>query len=315
MAHFNKYVHLERSTRSEVQGFIGKDVILQPKLDGCNSLMWVNDEGEIACGSRTREISVEKDNAGFADYVLHETDNQEFVGLRCWLMNHPQYIIYGEWLGGVNGRKFIGSIKSYIEGGFFIFDILDTTTGEYVDYDKWYPEISAFYHRCVPVICRIHNMTWDDVNKHVDECTYNLPKGTIGEGIVIKTYPALRDPWGNVQIAKIVRDEWHHDKTNGNEYKGNDKNAIEKEFVETYCTNAFVEKEVNKVLIALDMDAIDCRNGKFFGMCMQKVLNELMEENFWEFFRKKKTATVNLAAIKGIAQSKIREYILTNSNN
>ena len=63
------------------------------------------------------------------------------------------------------------------------------------------------------------------------------------------------------------------------------------------------------------MDEIDCRNGKFFGMCMQKVLNELMEENFWDFYRKKKVASVNLAKIKGLAQAAIREYILTNSNN
>jgi len=48
---------------------------------------------------------------------------------------------------------------------------------------------------------------------------------------------------------------------------------------------------------------------------MQKVLNELMEENFWDFYRKKKVASVNLAKIKGLAQAAIREYILTNSNN
>lgn len=64
MAHFNKYIHLERSTRSEVQNFIGRDVILQPKLDGSNASIWVDDDGNIACGSRTREISVDNDNAG-----------------------------------------------------------------------------------------------------------------------------------------------------------------------------------------------------------------------------------------------------------
>lgn len=47
MSHFNKYVHLERSTRAEVQNFIGRDTILQPKLDGTNSSVWVNDNGNI----------------------------------------------------------------------------------------------------------------------------------------------------------------------------------------------------------------------------------------------------------------------------
>ena len=192
-----------------------------------------------------------------------------------------------------------------------IFDILNTDDGEYIDYDVWYPVVSKFYHRCVPVICRINNMTWDDVNKHVDKCTYNLPNGTIGEGIVIKAYPCVRDPWGNVQIAKIVRDEWHHDKSKKKTvYTGTD--SLEKEFVDKYCTDAFVEKEINKILIALDMNEIDCKNGKFFGMAINKVLDELIEENFWDFFKKKKAASVNLATIKGLAQARAREYILNN---
>ena len=312
MSHFNKYIHLERSTRNEVQGFISKSVLIQPKMDGSNSSIWVDDEGKIACGSRTREISIEKDNAGFAYYITNSNDT-EINALKDWLLDNPSYIIYGEWLGGVDGRKFVGSIKQYIEGGFFIFDVFDTDSGEYIDYDVWYPVVSKIYHRCVPIIARIDNMTWDDVDKYVDSCIFNLPSGIIGEGIVIKTYPVLRDPWGNPQVAKIVRDEWHHNKTTK---KTNvNQNDTEKEFVDKFCTPAFVEKEVNKVLIALDMDEIDCRNGKFFGMCMQKVLNELMEENFWDFYRKKKVASVNLAKIKGLAQAAIREYILTNSNN
>lgn len=115
MSHFNKYVHLERSTRAEVQNFIGRDTILQPKLDGTNSSIWVNDNGNITCGSRTREISIEKDNAGFADYITN-TDDTEVKALKNWLLDHPNYIIYGEWLGGVDGCKFTGTIKTYLEG-------------------------------------------------------------------------------------------------------------------------------------------------------------------------------------------------------
>ena len=125
MSHFNKYVHLERSTRAEVQNFIGCNAILQPKLDGTNSSIWVDDNGDITCGSRTREISIEKDNAGFADYITN-TDDTEVKALNNWLLDHPNYIIYGEWLGGVDGRKFTGTIKTYLEGGFFIFDIFNT---------------------------------------------------------------------------------------------------------------------------------------------------------------------------------------------
>lgn len=44
MAHFNKYIHLERSTRSEVQNFIGREVMCQSKLDGSNASIWVDDD-------------------------------------------------------------------------------------------------------------------------------------------------------------------------------------------------------------------------------------------------------------------------------
>lgn len=47
MSHFNKYIHLERSTRNEVQGFIGKSVLIQPKMDGSNSSIWVDDEAKL----------------------------------------------------------------------------------------------------------------------------------------------------------------------------------------------------------------------------------------------------------------------------
>ena len=60
------------------------------------------------------------------------------------------------------------------------------------------------------------------------------------------------------------------------------------------------------------MDNIDYKNGKFFGMAINKVLDELIEENFWDFFKKKKAASVNLATIKGLAQARAREYILNN---
>lgn len=311
MSKFKKYVHLERAGRSEVAGIIGKNVVIQPKLDGCNSSIWIGEDGKIKCGSRTREVSVEKDNAGFADYILNATDDRELDALRIFLSQNPNYIIYGEWLAGINGRKFIGTIKQYLEGGFFVFDIFDIDTGEYLDYDVWYNKIHEFYHRCVPSIAIIDNVTIEDIKKHVDDCTFNLPNGVIGEGIVIKAQPSYRDQWGNVQIMKIVRDEYHSSKST-KKRQDDAQDNYEQTFVETFCTTAFVEKEVNKVLIALGMDEIDCRNGKFFGMCMQCVLNELMNENFWDYYRKKKVANVNLAKIKGLAQAKIRSYILNN---
>ena len=123
MAEFRKYTHLEKMGRDEVANILCGHVIVQPKIDGSCSLVYSRN-GEIYTGSRTRELGGEKDNAGFDAYI-HSSNEPRIVKLRAFVLAHPEYIVYGEWLGNVNPYcgKFIGSIKRYLEGGFYIFDV------------------------------------------------------------------------------------------------------------------------------------------------------------------------------------------------
>lgn len=305
-ADFRSYTHLERLGKKEVEGILNGTVSLFTKLDGANSSVWSDGEN-IYCGSRKRAISMTSDNAGFNYYMENDNDS-EVAALRDYVKAHPNYIIYGEWLGQP-GQKFIGTMKDYIEGGFFIFDVFDVDIGDYIPYDIYYPEIITFYHRVVSEIVRLENPTVDKVSEYIDKCNYNMPEGECGEGIVIKQYPSYRDVYGNIQVAKIVRDEYHEKKKDNHVNKQN-KELIDHElqFVNTYCTNAFLAKCQNKVLIAHNEDEWDNKKGKLISYFLNLVYWDILNEDFAGFFRKH-TGTVNLGRIKKLSQDKGRHFL------
>ena len=86
-----------------------------PKLDGTNACLFMKD-GTVHAGSRTREINMNKDNANFCK-TLTLNGEKEFPQIIQYLESHPDYIVYGEWLGA-DGERFPGHIKNYLNHGF-----------------------------------------------------------------------------------------------------------------------------------------------------------------------------------------------------
>ena len=129
---FKKYQHLERFGNDEVEGIELGKLYIFPKLDGTNAQVWLDDEGNIKAGSRNRELTLEKDNAGFYKFVL-ENEN-----IKKYLEKHPTHRLYGEFLVP-------HSLKTYREDAwrrFYIFDVcLDKEDGsvEYIPYDIYKP--------------------------------------------------------------------------------------------------------------------------------------------------------------------------------
>lgn len=306
MSDFRAYTHVERIDRDECAGILQNHIIIQAKLDGSNSLVYSRD-GEIYCGSRTRELNDTKDNANFRNYILTSED-EEIAALREYVLAHPNYIVYGEWLGNVAPytTKFVGSIKRYLEGGFFIFDVFDVDAATYLPYHEWELEISAFYSRVVPLIAEFDNPTNEQIAECIDKNGYNLPDGVLGEGIVIKAEPSFRDKWGNIQIAKIVRDEYKQDKAKPKKiYVDGD---VEQEFVDKYVTDAFLDKCRNKVLQACGDDTFDYRNKKHMGMMISLAWKDAVEENIFDFVKKKKP-TINFGTLNGLVNARVRKFL------
>jgi hypothetical protein len=68
-----------------------REWIITEKIDGTNAVVFVSDEGIVKAGSRSRWITPESDNYGFAKWV-HENEDELRTGLG------PGFH-YGEWWG------------------------------------------------------------------------------------------------------------------------------------------------------------------------------------------------------------------------
>lgn len=311
MTNYRSYTHLEKLDKDVVKDILHcNHIIIQAKLDGSNACVWDAGDGTIACGSRKRNLSATSDNGGFYNYINTSTDPE--VGfLRNFCKNHPDYIVYGEFLG-VPGQKLLGTIKDYVESGFFIFDVFDTSTGEYLPYATWSKFFENNYHRVVPLIAdldHIHcGITIETlIDAYADKTNFNMPDGMRGEGLVIKAEPSYRDIYGNIQIGKIVLDEFHARKKQKVKAPAMTADECINAFVENYCTAAFMAKEQNKVMLALGMDEWE-NKGKCIGMTIQGCLNELMQEEFWDYF-KKHLVVLDLAALKYAIEVKVRKFL------
>ena len=311
MANYRSYTHLEKLDKDVVKDILHcNHIIIQAKLDGSNACVWDAGDGTVACGSRKRNLSATSDNGGFYNYINTSTDPE--VGfLRNFCKDHPDYIVYGEFLG-VPGQKLLGTIKDYVESGFFIFDVFDASTGEYLPYATWSKFFKDNYHRVVPLIADLDHIHCDVtvetlIDAYADKTNFNMPDGMRGEGLVIKAEPSYRDVYGNIQIGKIVLDEFHARKKQKVKAPAMTADECINAFVENYCTAAFMAKEQNKVMLALGMDEWE-NNGKCIGMTIQGCLNELMQEEFWDYF-KKHLVVLDLAALKYAIEIKVRKFL------
>lgn len=311
MTNYRSYTHLEKLDKDVVKDILHcNHIIIQVKLDGSNACVWDAGDGTIACGSRKRNLSTTSDNGGFYNYINTSTDPE--VGfLRNFCKDHPDYIVYGEFLG-VPGQKLLGTIKDYVESGFFIFDVFDASTGEYLPYATWSKFFENNYHRVVPLIADLNHIHCDMtietlIDAYADKTNFNMPDGMRGEGLVIKAEPSYRDVYGNIQIGKIVLDEFHARKKQKVKAPAMTADECINAFVENYCTAAFMAKEQNKVMLALGMDEWE-NKGKCIGMTIQGCLNELMQEEFWDYF-KKHLVVLDLAALKHAIEVKVRKFL------
>jgi hypothetical protein len=67
-----------------------RELVVTEKIDGTNAIVYVGPEGQVQAGSRSRWITPEADNFGFAKWVAEHVDELKMLG--------PGYH-YGEWYG------------------------------------------------------------------------------------------------------------------------------------------------------------------------------------------------------------------------
>jgi hypothetical protein len=124
---------------------LSKDCLITEKIDGTNAQILVLEDDRVIAGSRTRMITPQDDNFGFARWV-HE--NQDEIRLKLGYGRH-----YGEWWGSGVQRRY-----GLDEKRFSLFDA-----------DRWeLQDLPAGVH-VVPVMYRGEFTT-----EAVDECLARL---------------------------------------------------------------------------------------------------------------------------------------------
>ena len=200
---FRKYQHIERFGTDEVENInIGKCYIF-PKIDGTNSSCWLNADGELRCGSRNRELTLEKDNAGFYAAMIK---NENIIN---YLKAHPNHRIFGEWLVP-------HTLKTYRADAwrkFYVFDVAidndELERGlEYIPYDIYAPMLEEFGIEYIAPLRIVKNGDYEYFIHCLEVNDYLIEDGKgVGEGIVIKNYD-FYNRYGRQTWAKIVRAEF-----------------------------------------------------------------------------------------------------------
>lgn len=168
---FRKYQHIERFGTMEVEGIEIGTCYVFPKIDGTNSSVWLGEDGQIHAGSRNRELSLEKDNAGFLEAISKDER------IMAYLAKHPNHRLFGEWLVP-------HSLKTYRDDAwkrFYVFDVCvdaDNECGlEYIPYPVYQPLVEEVGLDYLAPIRITKNATLEDFIKCVNENNFLIKDG------------------------------------------------------------------------------------------------------------------------------------------
>ena len=291
---FKKYQHVERFGNSEVLGIENGKCYIFPKIDGTNSSVWLS-EGKICAGSRNRELSEDKDNAGFYKEIIKDEN------IRKYLEKHPTHRLFGEWLVP-------HSLKTYRDDAwrkFYIFDVcIDTDSGEglkYLSYEEYKPLLDECDLNYLAPLRVIKNGTYDNFIQCLNQNDVLIQDGQgTGEGIVIKNYD-FYNKYGRQTWAKIVTSEFKekHSKIKGVSVIEN--KLIEEKIVDEFVTSAFIEKEYSKI--------VNDKQGwssQYIPMLISKIFYELINEEMWNIIKKFKNPTINFKILNTMVINKIK---------
>ena len=290
---FKEYQHLERFGTTEVAQIELGECYIFPKIDGTNASVWLLN-GELQAGSRTRHLTLEKDNAGFLAWAKEQTNLIEY------LKENPLLRLYGEWLVP-------HSLKTYRESAwrkFYVFDVYDDETKTHLPYSEYKDGLEKFGIEYIPPISIITNADYEQLVGQLIKNVFLIEDGKgAGEGIVIKNY-GFRNKYGRQTWAKIVTSEFkekHAKEMGASEIKG--KKMVEEEIVSKYVTVALCEKVYAKI------ENESGWSSKMIPRLLNTVYYDLVKEDCWEFVNENKNPTINFATLQHFTFRKVKESL------
>lgn len=287
------------------------DKYVFPKLDGTNATVWADNEGVIHAGSRNRELSMDKDNAGFYKHVMES----ETMGPICqFCLDNPFMVVCGEWLGGKAGH-----IKSYLNKEFYVFDVKLATIGNsetkkrfgYLPYNSYSKALANYGYQYIIPPLRVYidgeNVTVEDVAELAESNHFNLPDDVVGEGVVVKNYSYL-SRFGNYEEGKIVRAEFKERKGQKSNKSIAENSNIEQAIVDDLVSSSDIQKCINKVSDILG-EEFSKSNGKMVGMVMEMAFSDLISEEANVIAKKYGKYPIVFNDVKKFVYAKVRSVI------
>jgi len=302
---YTKYQHIEKWGSGEVEGINKGTCYLFYKIDGTNASTWLN-EG-LQFGSRNRQLSLDNDNSNFMKMMTSDPRLKPMIeDLLKFLQNHTNFIVYGEWLVPTNIKRY----KDDAWKNFYIFDILDTNTDCYINYDiysKWfddqYPNI-----KYIPLLAKLENPTEEDIRALLPKTGEFLISEGVGEGIVIKNYDYV-NKYGRRTWAKMLTEDFLMNKKENRSQKkvAQEKGeSIERDIIKLMTVD-HVLKEKAKIM---ENKGSTTWESKFTFELLNRAFNEFFRDN-WEIILKKfHNPTINFQVLKKYSDDFVKSIIL-----
>lgn len=287
---FKAYPKIHRLGKEETEGILGFNCHIQEKIDGANTSIWIDKRGEIACGSRNRELT--EGFNGFVDYVA------ESVAIQSIMRDNPHYRLYGEWL--------VPHTIQYRDDAyrhFYLFDIAMVGDGE--KQEEFLPvpmvnKIAEVYGIKTPHYFGEHTgITQEELERIVGTSKI----GDKGEGVVIKSDDFI-DKYGNKTYAKVVTQGFKED--NAVVFGGNNKHSDT--YWETYIMNKYITvPRVEKIMRKLQPVIDEKLDMEHTSRVANTVYHDMVTEEIWEI--QKKAHAVNFKKLRDLCLKKaIRTY-------
>lgn len=286
------YMHVERFGTLPTKGIEDGLCYIFPKLDGTNASVWYSD-GEVKTGSRTREVTVESDNAGFAAYVRDNKDIQEFMN------THTHLRLHGEWLCP-------HTIKTYVDDAWrklYVFDIMDQEQNRLLTYPEIVAVLNGYNIDHIPPICTVNDPLPSQLVEIASKNTYLMKEGFIGEGIVVKRYD-FKNFQGETIFAKVIHESFNNGSTRKKTYKDPTPSVIETAIVEEFVTIHLVDKIMAKICNEKPIPSFE---GKDIPKLLNIVFYDLITEETYNFIKRHSLPTINFKKLQTICYDKVKE--------
>jgi len=280
MSEFRKYDKIHRLGKEETIGILEGVCHIQEKLDGANASIWLDNGGNIQCGSRNRHLVDDSFN-GFVDYVKSHS------GILSLLTKYPTAILYGEWLVRHSVKYPEGAYKK-----FYLFDIY--FDGLLINAELMYALANDYEIPTVPYVGKFTSPTVEELKSLVGKSAL----GESGEGIIIKNMN-FTNKFGDPCYAKMVCENFQE--SSKVTMIDNDKESY---IVIKYMTVGRVVKIMNKLQPEIN-EQLDMQH---IPRVCNSAYHDMITEEIWEIT--KKVDVINFKVLTKLAFLKAKELYI-----